>query len=211
MFSLAEVDQSWRPIFEPHIKEIDSILESFSDKEITPSRELIFRAFTLPISAVKAVILGQDPYPTAGVADGLSFSVSNQVIPASLRNIILEYCDDLGYPKPSSGDLTPWLSSGVLLLNTSLTTEVGERDKHKNLGWQTLISSILMELSKREVVAILWGNTARVYGNFFKAKIESPHPSPLSAHRGFFGSKPFTRSNQLLVNLGRESINWKLP
>jgi uracil-DNA glycosylase len=107
--------------------------------------------------------------------------------------------------------LQSWADAGVLLLNTSLTTEIGERDKHKLLGWENLIAAILAELSSRDVVAILWGNSAKTLGSTFMHKIESAHPSPLSAYRGFFGSRPFSQSNELLASLGRDTVNWRLP
>jgi uracil-DNA glycosylase len=210
MFNLAEIDASWHCIFEPNLAEIEKILVSLDSKEITPPREDVFRAFSLPIDNVKVVILGQDPYPGVGIADGLAFSTSSKTIPASLRNIFSEYCDDLGYSRPESGDLSHWLKEGVLLLNTSLTTEVGSRDLHKSLGWAHLINGVIEELVARKVVAILWGNSAKRIGSDLLHKIESVHPSPLSAHRGFFGSKPFTRSNAMLSEMGIQPVNWKL-
>jgi uracil-DNA glycosylase len=211
MFDLAEIDSSWHSVFEQNLREIESILLSVEGKEITPPRSKIFRAFSQPLDEIKVVILGQDPYPGFGVADGLAFSTSNNKIPASLRNIFTEYCDDLSIARPASGDLSPWFREGVLLLNTALTTEVGSRNFHSSLGWEKLISDVLKELSSREVVAILWGNSAKKLGTAFANKIESVHPSPLSAHRGFFGSKPFSRSNALLSELSIEPVNWKLP
>jgi len=211
MFDLAEIDSSWHRVFEPNLREIESILLSLEGKEITPPRRKIFRAFSQPLDEIKVVILGQDPYPGFGVADGLAFSTSGETIPASLRNIFTEYCDDLGIARPTSGDLSPWFREGVLLLNTALTTEVGSRDLHSSLGWGKLISDVLDELSSRDVVAILWGNSAKKLGSAFAYRIESVHPSPLSAHRGFFGSKPFSRSNALLSELSVEPVNWKLP
>jgi len=211
MFDLDEIDVSWHRVFEPNLREIESILLALEGKEITPPRSQIFRAFSQPLDEIKVVILGQDPYPGFGVADGLAFSTSGETIPASLRNIFTEYCDDLGIARPTSGDLSPWFREGVLLLNTALTTEVGSRDLHSSLGWEKLIRDVLKELSSRDVVAILWGNSAKKLGSAFAYKIESVHPSPLSAHRGFFGSKPFSRSNALLSELSVEPVNWKLP
>ena len=211
MFSLSEIDSSWHSAFANHLGEIDEIFQTLGEIEITPSRQLVFSAFLLPITDVKVLILGQDPYPAIGVADGLAFSSGlADVLPASLRNIFKEYVEDLGFTVPSANTLRPWLNEGVMLLNTSLTTEVGKRDTHKSLGWSNLISSVLLELSKRDVVAILWGNSAKVAGSAFSHKIESAHPSPLSAHRGFFGSRPFSNTNKILLQLGREPVNWKL-
>lgn len=212
MFSINEVHASWTPIFKPHVQEINSILGKIQSRESTPPREMVFRAFSLPLDEVKVLVLGQDPYPSDGVADGLAFSSSRvKKIPASLRNIFLEYRDDLGFDIPKTGDLTPWLKEGVLLLNTALTTEVGGRDSDKSIGWQNLNQQVILELVDRPVVAILWGNSARALGKNFTLKIESSHPSPLSAHRGFLGSKPFTETNSLLHNMGIEPINWRLP
>ena len=211
MFSLSEIDSSWYGVFAPHLGEINEIFLSLAESEFTPARQLIFSAFSLPITEVKVLILGQDPYPAEGVADGLAFSSGQpSVIPASLRNIFKEYCDDLGFARPETGSLQTWQNRGVLLLNTALTTEIGKRDTHKSLGWNNLISSILLELSRREVVAIFWGNSAKSVGSSFSHKIESVHPSPLSAHRGFFGSRPFSKANEILIRLGKEPVNWKL-
>lgn len=212
MFSLSEIDSSWHRVFTPHLKELNDILTSLDGREITPARSEIFRTFQLPLTQVKVLILGQDPYPTKGIADGLAFSSGlPDVVPASLRNIFAEYCDDLNFPKPSTTSLQSWADAGVLLLNTSLTTEIGQRDIHKLLGWGNLISAILAELSSRDVVAILWGNSAKTLGSTFTYKIESAHPSPLSAYRGFFGSHPFSQVNKILISLGREPVDWHLP
>ena len=210
MFDLSEVDPSWHSLFKPNLSHINSIFAALDGKEITPPRKDVFRAFSLPIEKVKVVILGQDPYPGVGVADGLAFSTSSPIIPPSLRNIFSEYCADLGYPSPTSGDLTQWFEEGVLLLNTSLTTEVGSRDLHKSIGWESVMSDAIEEIARRKVVAILWGNSAKRFGGVFPCKIESVHPSPLSAHRGFFGSKPFTRANVMLSEIGVNLIDWKL-
>ena len=212
MFSLTEIDSSWQEIFQPHINEIQKILSSVAERDSTPPRELIFRTFSIPIDRVKVVILGQDPYPSAGIADGLAFSSSrSEMLPASLRNIFAEYCADLGFEKPLSGDLTPWHNQGVLLLNTALTTEVGARDADKTLGWENLINAVINHLIHRDVIAILWGNSARKLGSHFEFKVESAHPSPLSAYRGFFGSQPFSKANGLLQSRGLEPIDWKIP
>lgn len=210
-FSLAEIDSSWHEIFRPHVTQIESLLHSLEDLQITPARADIFSAFALPLTSVRVVILGQDPYPAPGVADGLAFSAARSTSPpSSLRNILTEYATDLSLASPSGYDLRPWLGQGVLLLNTSLTTETSKRDAHKNLGWQPLIRAIIGELAKREVIAILWGSSAKKAGADFRYRIESVHPSPLSAYRGFFGSRPFSRSNDLLISLGKEPIDWRL-
>jgi uracil-DNA glycosylase len=160
---------------------------------------------------VKVLILGQDPYPGEGVADGLAFSArEGNPIPASLRNIFKEYVEDLNLPFPTSPDLSAWSERGVLLLNRTLTTSVGERNVHLSKGWIDFTQNVAEQLASRGVVAILWGNYARSLCSLFSNVIESPHPSPLSARRGFFGSKPFSRANQLLIQDGKSPINWQL-
>jgi len=158
------------------------------------------------------VIVGQDPYPTPGNAMGLAFSVSPAIerIPQSLKNIYTELQADQGIAIPRNGDLSLWSSAGVLLLNRVLTTRQGQSNAHSDIGWQTITSHIASELGKRDVVAILWGKQAQELSSYFTNKVESVHPSPLSAYRGFFGSKPFSDVNQLLVAQGREPIDWKL-
>lgn len=209
-FSLEEVHPSWRPFFAEHVGAIDEILSSLDDQEISPSRENIFRAFTFSLDNVRVLILGQDPYPGHGVADGLAFSSPSLPIPASLRNIYKEYVEDLTLPIPTSADLTAWAERGVLLLNRTLTTSTGERNAHLSKGWSPLTFSIAQFLAGRDVVAILWGNNARQLSPLFKNRVESAHPSPLSARRGFFGSKPFSAANKMLEETGRETIDWKL-
>jgi uracil-DNA glycosylase len=180
------------------------------------------RAFDLtPPDKVKVVILGQDPYPTKGHAHGLAFSVQPHVkpIPASLRNIFREYQDDLGYAQPSSGDLTTWAERGVLLLNTILTVEEGKPLSHANIGWEKLTYEVIKRLSDMpgRRVWIMWGRKAQEYtalvrnGDGENPVIESVHPSPLSARNGFFGTKPFSRANDLLRLGNCEQVDWKLP
>ena len=158
------------------------------------------------------MIFGQDPYPTAGHAHGLAFSVDQSVskLPASLRNIFEELATDLGSAKRTNGDLSDWSDQGVLLLNRILTTEVGSSMAHAHLGWQEITAAVAHELGKRDVVAILWGKPAGELKSFFRSVfvIESAHPSPLAAYRGFFGSKPFSRANLILENHGIAPINW---
>jgi uracil-DNA glycosylase len=209
-FSLEEVHPTWRPFFAEHRDNINETLSALADDETSPARGMIFRAFTFPLDNVRVLILGQDPYPGIGVADGLAFSSPLAPIPASLRNIYKEYSEDLALPIPKSADLTIWAQRGVLLLNRTLTTSVGERNAHLAKGWSALTLSVAQSLADRGVVAILWGNSARELAPLFKYRIESVHPSPLSARRGFFGSKPFTSANRLLLETGREPIDWKL-
>ena len=206
------VHDSWLRLLEPVAPEIEKILKKIADEDIAPRREEIFRAFDIDLEEVRVVIFGQDPYPTKGNAMGLAFSIPGNVsrIPASLRNIFQELESDLGFKKPASGSLTAWESSGVLLLNRVLTTRVGETGAHSDMGWQHITNHIARELGARGVIAILWGKSAQeLSGNFIKY-ISSPHPSPLSAYRGFFGSKPFSRTNELLVAQGEEPIDWSL-
>jgi uracil-DNA glycosylase len=208
-FSLSEVDSSWHEIFSPHIPSISDLLASLP-VDHAPARADIFRAFTLPLRDVKVVIFGQDPYPAQGVADGLAFSTRGPKIPASLRNIFKEYSDDLGLTAPKNGDLTAWHLNGVLLLNRTLTTVTGERNTHYGAGWSAFTSDVAKALGQLDAVAILWGANARELAPYFKWKIESVHPSPLSARNGFFGSKPFSRTNELLKELGRPPIDWAI-
>jgi uracil-DNA glycosylase len=191
---------------------IDEIIESIKDEEIVPEYSQIFRAFQSDLSNVRCVIVGQDPYPTKGNAMGLSFSIPNNVkkIPASLKNIFTELQSDQGIPIPTSGDLSAWGDRGVLLLNRVLTTRVGESNAHMNIGWRTVTDHIAHELGKRDVVAVLWGRQAQELASYFKYRVEGVHPSPLSAYKGFLGSKPFSQVNQLLITNGREPINWAL-
>jgi uracil-DNA glycosylase len=206
------VHSSWDPVLEPHKSRIESILLNLKDEEIAPSPGQIFRALDIAVDDVKCVIVGQDPYPTKGNAHGLAFSVPESVtkIPASLKNIFRELENDMNIAIPERGDLSPWLSQGVLLLNRVLTTEVGKSNAHAHLGWQGITESILEEVAKREPVAILWGNSAQEMSHYFRFKVESVHPSPLSAYRGFFGSKPFSRVNEFLRESNRSEINWSL-
>lgn len=206
------VHSSWDPVLEPHKSRIESILLNLKDEEIAPAPDEIFRALDVAVDDVKCVILGQDPYPTKGNAHGLAFSVPEAVtrIPASLKNIFRELENDMDIAIPERGDLSPWLSQGVLLLNRVLTTEVGKSNAHARLGWQGITESIIEEVAKREPVAILWGNSAQEMSQYFRFKVESVHPSPLSAYRGFFGSKPFSRVNEFLRQSNRSEINWSL-
>jgi uracil-DNA glycosylase len=208
---LNAIDKSWRPFFESHGDSVHQILANLSGSNFTPDSGLIFRAFRQPLNDIRVVIFGQDPYPGEGVADGLAFSSQPaNSIPASLRNIFREYCDDLNLPAPTTPDLSTWSERGVMLLNRSLTTVVGERNAHIKKGWAELTYDVARLLGERGVVAILWGNNARELAPLFSQRIESVHPSPLSARNGFFGSQPFSRCNALLRNQGVDEINWEL-
>jgi len=165
------------------------------------------------------LIVGQDPYPTPGHAVGLSFSVAPEVrpLPRSLANIFTEYTADLGYPAPANGDLTPWAQRGVMLLNRVLTVRPGTPASHRGKGWEAVTECAIRALAARDepMVAILWGRDASTLKPMLDGSrcvaIESPHPSPLSASRGFFGSRPFSRANELLAEMGAEPVDWRLP
>ena len=210
-FTLDEIDASWHPFFSQRIHLVEQLLNEIQGSDFTPARVDIFRAFQQPLSDIRIVIFGQDPYPGVGVADGLAFSSqSGNPIPASLRNIFKEYVDDLRFETPASPDLSTWASHGVLLLNRTLTTAVGERNAHVGSQWKSFTLDVARELGTRDVVAIFWGTYARELAPYFTYRVESPHPSPLSAHRGFFGSKPFSTANRLLTEIGKEPVEWKL-
>jgi uracil-DNA glycosylase len=191
--------------------------ETAEGRRFLPAGELILRAFTRPMAGVRTLIVGQDPYPTPGHPVGLSFSVSRDVrpLPASLVNIYRELADDTQAPAPAHGDLSAWFESGVLLLNRVLTVRAGAPGSHRGRGWESVTDLAIESLVRRggPLVAILWGRDAQslrpALGNI--PVIASPHPSPLSASRGFFGSRPFSRANDLLVAQGADPIDWSLP
>ena len=203
---------------EPTVTALGAFLreEVASGRGYLPSGEQVLRAFGQPLDAVRVLIVGQDPYPTPGHPVGLSFSVAADVapIPRSLANIYQELGTDLGLPRPSTGDLSPWADRGVLLLNRVLTVGPGKPGSHRGRGWEDLTAAAIAGLVARggPLVAILWGRDAR---NLAPAlgdipRIESAHPSPLSAHSGFFGSRPFSRANAALVAQGATPIDWSL-
>jgi uracil-DNA glycosylase len=175
------------------------------------------RAFRQPLDQVKVLLVGQDPYPTPGHAVGLSFSVAPTVqpIPRSLTNIYRELCDDIDCPKPKNGDLTPWTERGVLLLNRVLTVQCGVSGSHRGKGWEIITAAAIRALGERTtapLVAILWGRDAQTAQEFLPGipVIASAHPSPMSADRGFFGSRPFSRANEYLMNSGADPVDWTL-
>ena len=182
-----------------------------------PAGSRVLRAFEQPLGGVRILIVGQDPYPTPGHAVGLSFSVEADVrpLPASLRNIYKEYAEDLGFPPPANGDLSPWADRGVMLLNRSLTVQPGTPNSHAGRGWEAVTEQAIRALAERggPLVAILWGRNARNLKPLLGSVpcVESAHPSPLSASGGFFGSRPFSRANALLAEQGAEPIDWRLP
>ena len=184
-----------------------------------PAGDHIFRAFQRPLKDVRVLIVGQDPYPTPGHAVGLSFSVAPDVrpLPRSLENIYKEYGTDLGHPPPANGDLTPWAERGVMLLNRVLTVRPGTPASHRGKGWEAVTECAIRALVARSqpMVAVLWGRDASTLKPMLEGSdcvaIESAHPSPLSASRGFFGSRPFSRANELLKQMGAEPVDWRLP
>jgi uracil-DNA glycosylase len=215
------VHPSWLPVFEGLGAEISAVREflegeTMAGRQWLPEPSQVLRAFTHPLNRVKVVILGQDPYPTPGHSVGLAFSVAPGVgLPRSLVNIFSELQSDLGVEPPSHGDLNPWADQGVLLLNTVLTVGSGTSGSHRGKGWEPITSSVISALTNRPEgapVAILWGKDAQSYGSRFDSRfvITSPHPSPLSARRGFFGSKPFSQTNELLRQRGQTPIDWEL-
>jgi uracil-DNA glycosylase len=217
----ASVHPSWLPVFEGLSAEIATVrgfleLETAAGRQWLPEPAQVFRAFTQPLDQVKVVILGQDPYPTPGHSVGLAFCVGPEVaLPRSLVNIFNELESDLGVDAPANGDLTPWAEQGVLLLNSALTVGSSASGSHRGKGWEPITSAVIEALINRpegSPVAILWGKDAQTYGSVFDSRfvISSPHPSPLSARRGFFGSKPFSRANKLLRQQGLTPIEWDL-
>ena len=212
---LAQIDDSWQPLFAEYQSALTRIQEIVATQRIVPAHKNVFRVFTYPINHYRVAIVGQDPYPTPGYATGLAFSVSPEItkLPASLKNIFTEYVSDTGFRYPVNGDLSNWASNGVALLNSSLTLDLDDKSEHLKIGWQRITSAALDILSSQGCVAILWGSHAQKMGSNFSTtqKIESVHPSPLSAYRGFFGSKPFTKCNHLLTSSGQVPINWRLP
>jgi uracil-DNA glycosylase len=191
--------------------------ERASGRGYLPAGDQVLRAFAQPVDAVRVLIVGQDPYPSPGHAVGLAFSVSANVhpIPRSLQNIYEELETDLGLPRPRNGDLSRWADRGVLLLNRVLTVGPGAAGSHRGKGWETVTAQAVSALSARggPLVAILWGRDAQAMelplGNV--PCIKSPHPSPLSAGGGFFGSRPFSRANSLLRQQGADPVDWSLP
>lgn len=221
------IDPSWARALAPvegKIHELGAQLrrEIEAGHGYLPAGSDVLRAFTYPLDQVKVLIVGQDPYPTPGHAIGLSFSVAPGIpFPASLRNIFKELTTDLGIPMPTSGDLRPWSRQGVCLLNRVLTVRPGQAGSHRKMGWEEVTSCAIDALVNRRdtsgnplpLVAILWGRDAQSLREQLGSTpvIESAHPSPLSARRGFFGSRPFSRANTLLEKQGATPVDWKLP
>lgn len=203
----------------PQIAELGQRLRTglAEGRDYLPAADHVLRAFTYPFADVRVLVVGQDPYPTPGHAVGLSFSVAPDVqpVPKSLRNMFTELVDDVGAPPPSSGDLTPWSEQGVMLLNRVLTVRPGAAASHRGMGWEAVTEHAIRVLVDRggPLVAILWGRDAGTLRPMLgdTPVVASPHPSPLSAYRGFFGSRPYSRTNELLVAAGGQPVDWRLP
>ena len=215
------VDPEWAEALEPvapNVAQLGDFLraEVAAGRGYLPAGENILRAFSYPLTDARLLIVGQDPYPTPGHAVGLAFSVDRAVrpVPRSLQNIYRELSDDLGLEPPQHGDLSRWAENGVVLLNRVLTVQPGSSGSHRGKGWEAITEAAIRALVARggPLVAILWGNDAAalrpLLGN--TPIVASAHPSPLSASRGFFGSRPFSRANRLLVEQGASPIDWKL-
>lgn len=216
--SLVElVHPSWVPVLEPVEPTLTQIGERLraETRPWLPAGDRILRAFEQPLDEVRVLIVGQDPYPTPGHPVGLSFSVSPDVrpIPRSLQNIYKELVADLDVPKPGNGDLTPWTEQGVMLLNRVLTVRAGEAGSHRGIGWERITDAAISALAERDIVAILWGKDAQTLTPALAGTeiIASAHPSPMSADRGFFGSRPFSRANEHLRSKGQPTVDWRLP
>jgi uracil-DNA glycosylase len=215
------VDPSWADALQPvaaQVAELGDYLraETAAGRGYLPAGANVLRAFTYPMADARVLIVGQDPYPTPGHAVGLAFSVDRTVrpVPRSLRNIYRELHDDLGLTVPQHGDLSSWSESGVMLLNRVLTVQPGAAGSHRRKGWEAVTEVAIRALVARggPLVAILWGNDAQTLRPLLGSTpaIASAHPSPLSASRGFFGSRPFSGANKLLVDQGAEPIDWKI-
>ena len=217
------VPAGWKSTLEPCQEKLLELSTVLAKKEFLPSKENIWRALELTtIESIKVVILGQDPYPGAGNAHGLAFSVLSDVkkIPASLQNIYKELVSDVGFTKPSHGNLESWAHQGVFLLNTVLTVEEGAPQSHSKIGWEEITDQIIRSIAAKseKVIFVLWGKSAQAKKKLLQLYLdknghhvlESAHPSPLSAHRGFFDSKPFSAINGLLGEMGKGVINWQI-
>ncbi|WP_157373081.1 uracil-DNA glycosylase [Agromyces sp. Root81] len=221
-FGAGLVDPGWAAALAPvapTIAELGGFLraETAAGRGYLPAGEQVLRAFRAPLADVRVLIVGQDPYPTPGHPIGLSFAVDRHVrpLPRSLANISRELVDDLGVPPLPHGDLTHWTENGVMLLNRVLTVEPGAAGSHRGRGWEQVTDHAIRTLTARDapLVAILWGRDAQRLRPLLGETpvIESAHPSPLSASRGFFGSRPFSRANALLEEQGAAPVDWRLP
>ncbi len=215
------MDESWKPFLKsefdkPYFKELAKFLhDEYEHKTIYPKKTLVFSAFATDLNEVKVVILGQDPYHTPGAAEGLAFSVPNsQPIPPSLINIYKEIDNDIGHHANKTGSLRNWQKQGVLLLNTVLTVEAHKAGSHRGKGWETFTTEVIKYLNdtRPHLVFILWGRDARNKKSLIDQSkhlvLESPHPSPLSAHAGFFGNHHFSKTNEFLRKHNMQEVEW---
>lgn len=223
---MKQLTNSWKDLLsreeeQPYYKFLETFLErQYMEQTVYPKKENIFNALQLTdYDNVKVVILGQDPYHGPNQAHGLSFSVEKgQKLPPSLKNMMKELQQDIGCEIPEHGDLTSWAKQGVLLLNTVLTVQAGKANSHKGQGWEQFTNAVIELLAKREqpIVFLLWGKPAQSKRMLIEQIssnhiiLQSPHPSPLSAHRGFFGSRPYSKANEALLSLGQQPIDWCL-
>lgn len=220
-----DLDELVGPGWAEHLAPVEGILreigqflreEQAAGRRFLPAADRILAAFQIPFDEVRVLLVGQDPYPTPGHPIGLCFSVAPHVqpLPKSLQNIYREYQEDLGHPAPSNGDLTPWAEQGVMLLNRVLSVQAGQPGSHRGRGWEEFTEQAIRALARRggALVAILWGRDARSLKPMLGSTpvVESSHPSPLSARYGFFGSKPFSRTNRLLEEQGADPVDWLL-
>lgn len=216
-----DIDASWYPILEPVADQLHQLMSQLQARRdggerIEPPPADVLRVFRMPLEKVKVLIVGQDPYPTPGHAVGLSFALAPDVRPIarSLTNIFAELHDDLGIPPAVTGDLTAWESQGVFLLNRVLTVTAHDAGSHRRIGWEPITEVVVTALAARTtpLAVILWGGQARTLAPMFTALntlvLESAHPSPLSARRGFFGSKPFSQTNVFLAEQGVDPVEW---
>lgn len=221
---IAPLDPGWEAALAPQAAALEQVGAALTQRraageQVLPAPEHILRVFRRPFDDVRVLVLGQDPYPTPGRPIGLSFAVDRHVrpLPRSLVNIHRELQDDLGIAPPAHGDLSAWADQGVMLLNRALTVRAGTPGSHRGLGWEQITEAAVRALCQRgtPLVGLLWGADARRMAPLLTQAgagvVESPHPSPLSAHRGFFGSRPFSRVNRLLEEAGAEPVDWRLP
>ena len=214
---------TWEALIEAELKKpyfqslVEFLKNEDNDKTIYPKKEDRLNCFKMtPIENLKVVLIGQDPYHGENQAHGLSFSVLCEKLPPSLQNIYQELADDLGIPKSKKGDLSSWARQGVLLLNTILTVEAHKPLSHKGKGWEVFTLEVIKFINElnQPIVFILWGSHAQSFKKYLTNKkhliIESPHPSPLSSYRGFFGSKPFSKTNDFLINHNVKPIDWEI-
>lgn len=219
-----KIEESWKQRMEEEFTQayfqelVQFVKSEYQNRKIFPSGNLIFSAFNkCPFDQVKVVILGQDPYHGIGQANGLCFSVNNGVaLPPSLKNIFKEIQSDLGLPIPKNGNLEKWSKQGIMLLNATLTVRANQAGSHQNKGWEQFTDSVVRRLSeeKDNLVFLLWGSYAQVKGKQIDTSkhlvLRSPHPSPFSADRGFFGNRHFSKTNEYLKQKGRIPVDWGL-